>query len=113
VSARGVFVVVEWCSLSGCVCGGGSSSDVSVMERKIRKRVGKRKASTYLSNFCLLLLRKNKNPAPNKIAAPAIPTTTNTPTTAPVLLKNVLPPPELPLPSFKLPVGFLTICVTV
>lgn len=73
----------------------------------------KEETSTYRSNFCLLLLRKNKNPAPNKIAAPAIPTTTKTPTTAPVLLKNVLPPPELPLPSFKLPVGFLTIWVTV
>jgi hypothetical protein len=56
----------------------------------------------------------NKNPKPNRMAAPAIPTTTNTPTTAPVLLKNALvPPPELPLPSFKLPLGFLTIWVTV
>jgi hypothetical protein len=56
----------------------------------------------------------NKNPKPSRMAAPAIPTTTNTPTTAPVLLKNALvPPPELPLPSFKLPLGFLTIWVTV
>jgi hypothetical protein len=62
-------------------------------------------------NLAARLLRTKKNPNANSMAAPAIPTTTNTPTTAPVLLKKPEPEPP-PAALLRLP-GFLTTWVTV
>lgn len=63
------------------------------------------------SSFSVRLRRRTANNIQRQIAATAKPTSTNTPATAPVFLKNVVPPED---PLLGLNVGFakMDVCVT-